>query len=164
MSAKVAKFSLYPILLSLVWPPFCWIECQQRWQSSASILILQTPPTHAHKCPGALIISFYRTWSLWPLVTLLLHQTGCELVNDIHSTRVYRADIFEGGVFHGQNGPQFFCFYKCYDICVHNVCEKRPLIWKKSLLRSEKIFSKYLTSFFGCCRRPNLWFVATFTF
>ena len=34
------------------------------------------------------------------------------------------------GVFHGQNGPQILCFYKCYDICAQNICEKRPLIWK----------------------------------
>ena len=32
-------------------------------------------------------------------------------------------------------------------------------LWGKTLLKSEKIFSKYLTSFFGCCRQPNIWFM-----
>ena len=44
-----------------------------------------------------------------------------------------------GGDCHG-NGSQIFRYYK-------------------TLLKSEKIFPKHLTSFFGCCRRPNIWFV-----
>ena len=30
----------------------------------------------------------------------------------------------EGGGCHGRNGSQNFCFYKCYDICFHNFCDK----------------------------------------
>ena len=36
----------------------------------------------------------------------------------------------EGGVLHGQYASQNFRFYKCYDICFYNFCEKHPLIWK----------------------------------
>ena len=38
---------------------------------------------------------------------------------------------FEGVLFQGQNGSQNFCFYKCYDICFHNFCDKHPLMGKK---------------------------------
>ena len=65
----------------------------------------------------------------------------------------------EGGGCHGRNGSQNFRFYKCYDICFHNFCDKRPLMGKKRFQSLKKIFFKYLTSFFGCCRRPNIWFV-----
>ena len=65
----------------------------------------------------------------------------------------------EGGVFHRQNRSQNFRFYKCYDICFCSFCEKHPLIRKKRFLSLKKIFSKYLTSFFGCSRRPNIWFM-----
>ena len=41
-----------------------------------------------------------------------------------------RADIFGRVFFHGQNGSQNFRFYKCYDICFYNFCDKHPLIWK----------------------------------
>ena len=41
-----------------------------------------------------------------------------------------RAGTFKGDVFHRKNGSQNFCYYKCFDICVYNFCEKRPLIWK----------------------------------
>ena len=34
-----------------------------------------------------------------------------------------------------------------------------PLIWEKRFRSLKRIFSKYLTSFFGCCGRPNIWFV-----
>ena len=42
-----------------------------------------------------------------------------------------RADIFEAGVFHGQNGSQNFRCYECYDISFYNLCEKHPLIGQK---------------------------------
>ena len=65
----------------------------------------------------------------------------------------------EGVVFHRQNRSQNFRFYKCYDICFCSFCEKHPLIRKKRFLSLKKIFSKYLTLFFGCCRWPNIWFM-----
>ena len=65
----------------------------------------------------------------------------------------------EGGVCHGQNGSQNFRFYKCYDICFCSFYEKHPLMGKKRFLSLKKMFSKYLTSFFGCSRRPNIWFM-----
>ena len=65
----------------------------------------------------------------------------------------------EGVVFHRQNRSQNFRFYKCYDICFCSFCEKHPLMGKKRFLSLKKIFSKYLTSFFGCSRRPNIWFM-----
>ena len=37
----------------------------------------------------------------------------------------------EGGGCHGRNGSQNFRFYKCYDICFHNFCDKHPLMGKK---------------------------------
>ena len=37
----------------------------------------------------------------------------------------------EGGVFHRQNRSQNFRFYKCYDICFYNFCDKHPLMGKK---------------------------------
>ena len=60
---------------------------------------------------------------------------------------------------HGRNRSQNFCFYKCYDICFWCFCEKHPLMGKKRFLSLKKIFSKYLTSFFGCCRWQNIWFM-----
>ena len=42
----------------------------------------------------------------------------------IHCTMQQGLTFLEGGVFHGQNGSQKFCFYNCYDICFYNVCEK----------------------------------------
>ena len=52
-------------------------------------------------------------------------------------------------------GP--FCFYIYYDICFYNFCEKHPLMDKKRFESlKKKVFSKYLTSIFGCCRRPNI--------
>ena len=38
----------------------------------------------------------------------------------------------EGGVFHRRNWSQKFCFYKCYDICFCNFCEKKPLHGKNA--------------------------------
>ena len=57
----------------------------------------------------------------------------------------------EGGVFHRRNWSQKFCFYKCYDICFCNFCEKN-LTWKNRFISLKRIFSKYLTSSFGCWR------------
>ena len=34
-----------------------------------------------------------------------------------------------------------------------------PPYTEKSLLKSKNIFSVYFTSFFRCCRQPNIWFV-----
>ena len=65
----------------------------------------------------------------------------------------------EGGVFHRQSRSQNFRFFICYDICFYNFCEKHPLVGKKCFYSLKKIFFKYLTSFFGCCSRPNIWFV-----
>ena len=63
----------------------------------------------------------------------------------------------EGGVFHRQNRSQNFRFFICYDICFYNFCEKHPLMGKNRFCSLKKIFFKYLTSFFACCRRPNIW-------
>ena len=53
-------------------------------------------------------------------------------------------------------------------IVIHNIRFLEPLfttlwplcleVFGSELMKSEKIFSKYLTSFFGCCRRSNIWF------
>ena len=47
-----------------------------------------------------------------------------------HSTMQQGRTFLEGGVCHGQNGSQNFRFYKCYDICFYNFCDKHPLIRK----------------------------------
>ena len=65
---------------------------------------------------------------------------------------------WRGGGCHGQNGSQNFRFHKCYDICFY-FCDKHPLMGKNASKVWKKIFSKFLTSFFGCCKRPNIWFV-----
>ena len=46
---------------------------------------------------------------------------------------------------------QFF-FDECYDICFLNICEKHPLVGENCIQSLKKLFYKYLTSFFGCCR------------
>ena len=55
------------------------------------------------------------------------------------------------------NGSQNFRFYKCYDICFHNFCDKHPLMGKKCFWSLKKIFFKYFTSLFWRCRQPNIW-------
>ena len=52
--------------------------------------------------------------------------------NDFHCTMQQELTFLEGGVFHGQNGSQNFRFYKCYDICFHNFCDKHPLMGKNA--------------------------------
>ena len=42
-------------------------------------------------------------------------------------------------VFHRQNRSQNFRFYKCYDICFHNFCDKHPLMGKNA----SKVWKKY---------------------
>ena len=84
---------------------------------------------------------------------------NCCFFSSKHCTMQQGLTFVEGGGFHGQNGSQNFRFYKCYDICFCSFCEKHPLMGKKRFLSLKKIFSKYLTSFFGCSRRPNIWFM-----
>ena len=69
----------------------------------------------------------------------------------------------EGGVFYGQNGSQNFRFYKCFDICFYSFGEKHPH-YGKNASKVWKTFFKYLTSLFGCCRRPSVWFVTLLPF
>ena len=54
-----------------------------------------------------------------------------------------RADIFEEGVCYGQKGSK----YIRYDIYFYDFCNKHPLMGKP-FLKSEKILTKYFTSFF----------------
>ena len=54
----------------------------------------------------------------------------CFITLLLHCTMQQGLTFLEGGVFHGQNGSQNFCFYKCYDICFYNFCDKHPLIRK----------------------------------
>ena len=42
--------------------------------------------------------------------------------------------------------------------------ELNTRLWEKTLSKSENIFSKYFTSFFGCCRGLNIWFMTIFSF
>ena len=71
----------------------------------------------------------------------------------------------EEGVFHRQNGCQKICFDECDDICFLNICEKHPLVGENCIKSLKKMFDKYLTYFFGCCRMAKyLVYKFTFTF
>ena len=71
----------------------------------------------------------------------------------------------EEGVFHRQNGCQKNCIAECYDICFLNICEKHPLVGENCIKSLKKMFDKYLTYFFGCCRMAKyLVYKFTFTF
>ena len=52
----------------------------------------------------------------------------------------------EGGGCHGRNGSQNFRFYKCYDICFHNFCDKHPLMGKNA----SKVWKKYSPNISPC--------------
>ena len=58
----------------------------------------------------------------------------------------------EEGVFHRQNGCQKNCIAECYDICFLNICEKHPPVGENCIQSLKKMFYKYLTYLFGCCR------------
>ena len=56
------------------------------------------------------------------------------------------------------NGVKIFVFTDAMIFPFITFVTNTPL-WEKTLLNSEKMSAKYLTSCFGCCRRPNFWFV-----
>ena len=53
---------------------------------------------------------------------------------------------WRGGGCHGRNGSQNFRFYKCYDICFHNFCDKHPLMGKNA----SKVWKKYSPNISPC--------------
>ena len=55
------------------------------------------------------------------------------------------------------NRSQNFRFYKCYDICFYNFCNKHLLKWKKTLLKSEIMILQISHLFFGCCGQSNIY-------
>ena len=73
----------------------------------------------------------------------------------IHACLIFVFFGVFGVFFTDKTGLKIFIFIFAM-IFVLITCVKNTPLWGKTLLKSEKIFSKYLSSFFGCCRRPNI--------
>ena len=62
------------------------------------------------------------------------------------------------------NRSQNFRFYKCYDICFYNFCNKHLLKWKKTLLKSEIMILQIYHLFFWMLRAVKYLSELSFTF
>ena len=65
----------------------------------------------------------------------------------------------KGWFFTDKTGLKIFIFINPMIFSFVAFVKNTPLYVKKRFLSLKKIFSKYLTSFFGCCRQRNIWFM-----
>ena len=91
-------------------------------------------------------LSLYRAWGQvqstsapnLPLAKIVanvfqLIRLSSSIHNFYHNLFITVYVIFEEGVCYGQDGSQNFHFYKCYDICFYDFCNKRLLMGKTVL-------------------------------